>query len=153
MPTNKRNAMKRISIALFLVIATITMTSCSLVTVKPVGEIETKAEVEIGDTDKTYAIPVTISDGNNISLYEAIYLPEGCDCGEYFRQLCNDNDIVIKGIDDGYVTEIDGVASEGDYAWMFFINGELSEVGIDDYVPVQDDSISLEYVNWTEIFE
>ena len=51
MPTNKRNAMKRISIALFLVIAAITMTSCSLVTVKPVGEIETKADVEIVDTD------------------------------------------------------------------------------------------------------
>ncbi len=153
MLTNKENTMKRITIALLLIIVAITMTSCSLVTVKPVGEIETKVEVETVNGDKTYAIPVTITDSKDISLYEAIYLPEGCDCGEYFRQLCNDNDIVIKGVDDGYVTEIDGVASEGDYAWMFFINGELSEVGIDDYVPAQDDSISLEYVNWTEFFE
>lgn len=144
---NKSKFVKKLSATFVCLLSLFLLTSCSLVVVKPLGEIEPKQEL-----DETKAgITVAIS-SDSFNETAVLTLPDNCDSGEYFRQLCNKKDVVIKGVDDGYVTSINDISSEGDFAWMFFINGELSDVGIGDYIPQSGDVISLEYVDWTKIF-
>ena len=58
---------------------------------------------------------------------------------------------------DGYVSAIDNVYA-GDCGnvsgWMFFVNGELSEVGAREYTPKEGDEILFRYVvNYMALFE
>ncbi len=88
---------------------------------------------------------------DNVTVEDKLSLPDASAAGEYFRQLGNKNDLVIKGVDDGYITSV-GNSENGDtYAWMFYINGELSDVGIKDYVPANGDKLELIYLDWTQL--
>ena len=58
---------------------------------------------------------------------------------------------------DGYVSAIDNVYA-GDCGnvsgWMFFINGEIAEVGAREYTPKDGDEITFRYVvNYMALFE
>lgn len=72
--------------------------------------------------------------------------------GNYFRALCNENNVEIKGVDDGYITEINGFENGDTFAWMFYVNGVLAEKGVKDIHPSANDEIVLSYVDWTELF-
>ena len=107
-----------------------------------------------GCTSQESAKSVNVSFVNQIdgtAIEDTLSLPDACSAGEYFRQLANKNDMVIKGVDDGYITAV-GECSTGDtFAWMFYINGALSEVGVGDYVPADGDKLELIYLDWTEL--
>lgn len=93
-----------------------------------------------------------VSDTALIDLSGKVKVPENANAGECIRQLLNQNDTPAVGIDDGYITEV-GTLQNGDtYAWMFYVNGELSDVGISDCIPTSDDEIRLVYVDWTALF-
>ena len=93
-------------------------------------------------------------DGNNkVDISGDVQVPEEADAAECIRSLCNTNGIVVEGVDNGFITKVADVENAGNYAWMFYINGELSEdKGISDYIPEQGDKIELRYVDFTEIF-
>ena len=102
--------------------------------------------------ESTKSVTVEITDTvNNTAVSGELSLPDNCTAGEHFRQLCNQNDIAVQGVDEGYITSVGDVKTEGNYAWMFYINGELSEGGISDYNPQDTDTISLTYLDWTQI--
>ncbi len=84
-------------------------------------------------------------------LEDELSLPDASPAGEYFRQLGNKNELVIKGVDDGYITSVDGTENGDTYAWMFYINGELSDVGVKDYIPADGDKLELVYLDWTQL--
>lgn len=88
---------------------------------------------------------------DNTTVTGSLSLPDASAAGEYFRQLGNNNDIVIKGVDDGYITSVGDCENGDTYAWMFYINGELSDVGIKDYVPEDGDKLELIYLDWTQL--
>lgn len=44
-----------------------------------------------------------------------------------------------------YVTSINGVQNSQDHYWMFYLNGELSSVGADQYVTKSSDKIEWRY--------
>ena len=97
-------------------------------------------------------VTVKIEDTINKTLIEGeLSLPENCKAGEYLRQLCNEKDVTVTGVDEGYITAVGDVKTDGNYAWMFYINGELSDGGINDYAPKAGDTISLVYLDWTTI--
>ena len=85
------------------------------------------------------------------TLSDTLSLPDASAAGEYFRQLCNKNDFEIVGIDEGYVTRVEGLENNDTNAWMFYVNGELCDVGVKDYVPADGDKIELIYLDWTQI--
>ena len=78
-------------------------------------------------------------------------LPDAADSGEYFRQLANKNDLVLKGVDEGYIHTVADITNSDTYAWMFYINGAISEVGVDDYIPADGDKLELIYLDWTTL--
>lgn len=113
--------------------------------------------ISCNNTDAQKKVKVTIEDRiaeeNAFSISDEIEIPENANSGECFRQLCNKNDTEIIGVDEGYITSVNKIESEGDYAWMFFVNGELAEKSVKDIVPSDGDKITLAYVNWTELFD
>ena len=88
-------------------------------------------------------------DGTTIS--ETLSLPDSSPAGEYIRQLCNKKDIVTKGVDEGYIYAVGENENSDIYAWMFYVNGTLSEVGVNDYIPADGDKIELIYLDWTQL--
>ncbi len=105
---------------------------------------------------KTKNVSVIIADEisteNAIDISGSVSVPENANAGECIRQLCNLNDIEIVGVDEGFITSVGGVENEGDYAWMFYVNGELSDVGVSGYTPEPDDEIKLVYIDWSGLF-
>ncbi len=99
---------------------------------------------------KSVTVRLTVGDG--IMLEDVITLPENANAAEYIRQLCNKNDVEIKGVDEGYITKVGEWENNDTYAWMFYINEELAEVGTDDYLPTSEDVITLSYLDWTTMF-
>ena len=100
-------------------------------------------------------------DGKNADSYD-LYLSDeieynGGTAGNYFRALCNKNDVLIKGVDDGYITEISEYKNNDTNAWMFYCekDGEfiLSPVGVLEVVPSPGETIVLSYIDWTKLFE
>ena len=88
-------------------------------------------------------------DGTTVSA--TLSLPDASMAGEYFRQLANKNDILLKGVDEGYVHTVGDTANSDTYAWMFYVNGALSSGGINDYNPADGDKIDLIYLDWTQL--
>jgi len=143
---------RKISFILVCCLVFSILTSCSLVVVKPLGEIETKEDIHSAYADNSLAVLVSITSGEEFEISSYYILPVKADAGEYFRQLCNRNDVIIKGVDEGFITSVNSIKNDGDYAWMFYINGEISDVGVADYIPQAGDIIELKYLNWVELY-
>lgn len=109
------------------------------------------------NSDSQKKVTVIIEDKvaaeNALSVSGEIDIPKEASAGECFRQLCNKNDFEIAGVDEGYITSVNKIASDGDYAWMFYVNGELADKGVGEIVPDDGDEITLVYVNWKELFD
>ena len=102
---------------------------------------------------KTKSINVEIScDSEAFSVSGSVELPDTANSAECFRQLCNINDIVIEGVDDGFITSVNGIENEGNYAWIFYINNELAETGTKNHVPEDGTLVSLKCIDWTQLF-
>ena len=143
---------KKISLILVCCLIFSVLSSCSLVVVKPLGEIENKEDMHSAIADNTEAVYVSITSGEDFEISSYYILPVKAAAGEYFRQLCNRNDVVIKGVDEGFITSVNEIKNDGDYAWMFYINGEISEVGVKDYIPEAGDKLELKYLNWVDLY-
>lgn len=99
-------------------------------------------EYEVGKDEDEYALCYS----------DTLELKVGRHAGEYFRTVCNAMDIDCVGVDNGYITQIGDYVNDDVNAWLFYVNGELSEVGIKDMIPTDGDDIVLSYVDWTEVF-
>ncbi len=97
-------------------------------------------------------VTVRLNVDNGVMIEDSITLPDTSSAAEFIRQLCNKNDIEIIGVDEGFITKVGEWENNDTYAWMFYINDELAEVGTDDYIPSSDDVIALSYVDWTTLF-
>ncbi len=51
------------------------------------------------------------------------------------------------------ITGINGVESDDDHYWLYFVNGEMPEVGSDYYHPVEGDVITFRYLTAEEAAE
>ena len=132
--------MKKIALLLAFVII-LTVTSCVS------GNKKTVTVTVIDD------ISVTQDGQNKIELTGEVQVPVESSAGECIRRLCNLNEVTVIGIDDGFVTEVADIKNEGNFAWMFYINGSLSETeGISDYIPEDGDEIELRYIDFSDIF-
>lgn len=49
--------------------------------------------------------------------------------------------------EDGMMTELEGISQDKDegYYWMYYVNGEMADVGIEDYVPKAGDKIEFRF--------
>ena len=49
--------------------------------------------------------------------------------------------------EDGMMTELEGIKQdkEKNQYWMYYVNGEMAEVGIGDYVPKENDQIEFRF--------
>ncbi len=83
---------------------------------------------------------------------DTLDLVDGQNAGEYFLTVCKGLDIPCVGVDSGYITQIDEYVNDDVNAWLFYVNGELSDVGIKEVIPTDGDDIVLSYVDWTEVF-
>lgn len=99
-------------------------------------------------------------DGKSADSYDFFLSDEieynGGTAGNYFRALCNKNDVLIKGVDDGYITEISEYKNNDTNAWMFYCEKDgsfiLSPVGVLEVVPSPGETIVLSYIDWTKLF-
>lgn len=129
---------KRLISAALLLITLLTVVSCSAGTNKNVTvNIEVDAEV-FPNSDFNYN--------------EVILIDERANAAACFASLLGKNGIEAEGISEGFITKIGEFSLEGNYSWMFYVNGELAEVGVTDYTPSEGDSITLLYTDWTKLF-
>lgn len=49
--------------------------------------------------------------------------------------------------EDGMMTELEGIKQdkEKNQYWMYYVNGEMAEVGIGDYLPKENDQIEFRF--------
>ncbi len=81
-----------------------------------------------------------------------LVVDERANAAACFADFFNKCGIESDGLSEGFITSIDKYALDGNYSWMFYINGELAEVGVDDYIPSDRDSITLVYTDWSKLF-
>lgn len=126
-------------IAVFsLLFFTLLLVSCSTVT----KEVSISIVVD----------PTVVSDAEFV--YDTtIAIDERANAGACFTKLLDTLEISHEGFSEGYVTKIDAFALEGNLSWIFYINGALSDVGVDDYIPKDGDCVSLVYTDWTKVFD
>ena len=117
----------------------------------PSGEEPVRVVVTVG----------AFEDGKSADSYD-LYLSDeieynGGTARNYFRTVCSENDVLIKGVDDGYITEISEYKNNDTNAWMFYCekDGEfiLSPVGVLEVVPSPGETVVLSYIDWTKLFE
>lgn len=118
-----------------------------------------KSETEAIDETVTVYITVGAFDqtkqADDYELYLTDTLPyTGQNAANYFRTLCNQNDLAVTGVDDGYISEIGDYKNNDTEAWMFYCDDglTLSEKGVGEVIPSPDDVIVLSYIDWTALF-
>lgn len=112
--------------------------------------------IDLGTVD----ICIVVGDyevGKDEDDYEHCYsdtldIVDGKNAGYYFRTICNAMDIECVGVDSGYITQIGDYVGNDTDAWLFYVNGELSDVGIAEVIPSNGDDIVLSYTDWTKAF-
>ncbi len=154
--------MKRLIALLLVAVVIISATSCNdtssdeSISVKLVvsyNEVIDNLESEdyaISD-DKIDIIP------ENGVIYEAT---TSCNDGKNAFDLlidCLKSEKIHYEASDGYIKAIGNIYEGdcGEYSgWMFYINGELAEVGSTDYIVANDDAIEFKYVvDYMKLFE
>ena len=93
--------MKKLSFIFVCIILCAALTACSLVIVNPLYDDANKSIENSMSGDSSGSVHVSIISGDEFSISSDFILPAKADSGEYFRQLCNRFDVVIKGVDEG----------------------------------------------------
>ncbi len=155
--------MKRIISLLLAVITVVSITACNSTTEKNKGifvklVVNCKEVIENLEND-TYAISdekAEIIPENGV-IYEAVSnCEDGKSAYDFLVECLQKEKIHYEGAD-GYIKAI-GNIYEGDCGkysgWMFYINGEIAEVGSSDYIVKENDEIEFKYVvDYMKLFE
>ena len=75
----------------------------------------------------------------------------GTSAGDAFKQACKEATITYT-VEEGMYDNFKSIASTDTDGWIFFINGEVAQVGADDYTLQEGDKIEFQYVNYDEVF-
>lgn len=119
----------------FLTVTTLTLTGCS-------NQASNQTEETVAENPKATAVEITIKDTVNdkeITKEEAKIDENGLK--DYLEK---NHKAVFK---DGMMTELDGISqdeSKNQY-WMYYVNDQMAEVGIGDYVPKDGDKVEFRF--------
>lgn len=105
------------------------------------------------DVNVSLVVDSTIAADADFVHEALVTIDERANAGACFTKYLDSLEIAHEGFSDGFVTKIDSYPLEGNYSWMFYINGELADVGVNDYIPENGDSISLVYTDWTKVID
>lgn len=125
----------------FALITTFTLTSCSNGTDKAATKAETSQE-EVAETPQTTNVEIIFYDKVN----DKELLKENVDLDKDGLKSYLEKNHQAK-FEDGMMTELDGISqdeSKNQY-WMYYVNDQMAEVGIGDYVPKDGDKIEFRF--------
>ncbi|WP_394019314.1 DUF4430 domain-containing protein [Anaerococcus cruorum] len=119
----------------FLTVTTLTLTGCS-------NQASNQTEETVAENPQATDVEITIKDTVNdkeITKEEAKIDENGLK--DYLEK---NHKAVFK---DGMMTELDGISqdeSKNQY-WMYYVNDQMAEVGIGDYVPKDGDKVEFRF--------
>lgn len=154
--------MKRIIAFVLALVTSVTVFSCK--DNKSDNEINFKLSVTCGEVvenigSETYGISeekIDIVPQNGIIFQNDVSCADGRNAYEIIIELLQKEKLHYEA-SDGYIKSI-GNIYEGDCGkysgWMFYVNGEIAEVGASDYVVKAGDEIEFKYiVDYMKLFE
>jgi len=145
---------KKLPLAVILLLSVVTLTGCTYFDkAKEVinNSEETQQEEEV--TQVMQKTEITVLDQNGESIVTEAEFSEGENLYEILNKVIYDNEKLKIEFDsfemDGetsfFITSINGYNPSADNKfWSFKVNGELSQVGISQYLPKADDKVSFE---------
>jgi len=145
---------KKLPLVVILVLSVVTLTGCTYFDkAKEVinNSEETQQEEEV--TQVMQKTEITVVDQNGQSIVTEAEFTEGENLYEILNKVIYENENLKIEFDsfemDGetafFITSINGYNPSADNKfWSFKINGELSQVGISQYLPKADDKVSFE---------
>lgn len=145
---------KKLPLAVILLLSVVTLTGCTYFDkAKEVinNSEETQQEEEV--TQVMQKTEITVVDQNGESIVTEAEFTEGENLYEILNKVIYDNEKLKIEFDsfemDGetsfFITSINGYNPSADNKfWSFKVNGELSQVGISQYLPKADDKVSFE---------
>ncbi|HRN85715.1 MAG TPA: DUF4430 domain-containing protein [Candidatus Dojkabacteria bacterium] len=145
---------KKLPLAVILLLSVVTLTGCTYFDkAKEVinNSEETQQEEEV--TQVMQKTEITVVDQNGQSIVTEAEFTEGENLYEILNKVIYENENLKIEFDsfemDGetafFITSINGYNPSADNKfWSFKINGELSQVGISQYLPKADDKVSFE---------
>ncbi len=145
---------KKLPLAVILLLSVVTLTGCTYFDkAKEVinNSEETQQEEEV--TQVMQKTEITVVDQNGESIVTEAEFTEGENLYEILNKVIYENENLKIEFDsfemDGetafFITSINGYNPSADNKfWSFKINGELSQVGISQYLPKADDKVSFE---------
>lgn len=92
-------------------------------------------------------VQVNIDDGKRVLTYRVVLTPRESAFDALKRVAVVDYKIYATGV---FITEINGVRQDENHYWLYFVNGELPEVGCDYYHPKDGDVITFRYLSTEE---
>lgn len=145
---------KRLPLTVILVLSVVTLTGCTYFdkakeVINNNDEIQQEEEV----TQVMQKTEITVLDQNGESIVTEAEFSEGENLYEILNKVIYDNEKLKIEFDsfemDGetsfFITSINGYNPSADNKfWSFKVNGELSQVGISQYLPKADDKVSFE---------
>lgn len=123
--------MKRIIAVFISLMLLLAVVSCSA---------QNKVDVSFTDKDGNVICSQSINvDKNNIS------------ASQLFSSVAAHNSIEIVQ-KDGMILSINGIESSDSSGWLFYINGDIAQVGVNDYIPAKNDKIEMRYADYSLAF-
>ncbi len=90
-------------------------------------------------------------DGNDICVKTINVDAENTSAFNLFQVVAFDNKLSFEE-KDGMIVSIGGILPTDTEGWFFYINGEISPVGVKDYIPIKKDRIEMRYLSYAEAF-
>jgi|GEM_PF-2335390 len=128
---NKKSALTRITAMLLAVMLIAALGACS-----PKGPV-IAVNVKIIDTTEVISKTVEVN--------------EGASAGDAVKKACQ-ADKTPYTVKDGMYDNFNDKASTMEYGWILYINGEVAQVGADQYKVKAGDELAFRYVNYAETY-
>lgn len=100
-------------------------------------------EEQVSESEQEETISITISENNQEEIIAEEEVP--VEEGEILYEVMEEN-FDIEATEEGFITSIEGVSQneeEGKY-WMYYVNGEMAEVGAQDYKLEPGDEVTFD---------
>lgn len=104
---------------------------------------QTSEEEQASESEQEEAVTITISENNQEEIVAEEEVP--VEEGEILYDVMEEN-FDIEATEEGFITSIEGVSQnegEGKY-WMYYVNGEMAEVGAQDYKLEPGDEVTFD---------
>lgn len=98
---------------------------------------------QTSESEQEEAITITISENNQEEIVAEEEVP--VEEGEILYDVMEEN-FDIEATEEGFITSIEGISQneeEGKY-WMYYVNGEMAEVGAQDYELEPGDEVTFD---------